>query len=150
MLTFFSIFEFTFFSNQLSFSTFLFAFVCIFLFPFLFFILFILIHFLFLLFSALPVWWGEPYTINQTIWLAAAIVVPCYQFINLCTLCSKDTRWALPFQFVEGLKTARQIRLEDERQMNSLHFKMKVNFYRAIVLQYTIIISYSEWALLKF
>lgn len=65
------------------------------------------------------VWWGEPYQINQVIWIAAAIVVPSYYFINLQTFCAKDGRWALPFKFAEGLRTARQIKLEDERQIES-------------------------------
>ena len=80
---------------------------------------------------------------NQVIWVMAAIVVPCYQFINLCTICSKDIQWALPFKFVEGLKTPREIKLEDEWQIDRLYHKMRFNFYRAYILKHSIIISYS-------
>ena len=48
-------------------------------------------------------WWGEPYIVNQVVWDMAAILVPCYQFINLLTLCQKDLEWTAPFRFIEGL-----------------------------------------------
>lgn len=74
----------------------------------------------------------------------AAIVVPCYQFINLCAICPKDLHWALPFQFVEGLKTARNIHIENEKDLDILFTKMRINYYRSFVLQYSVIISYSK------
>lgn len=87
---------------------------------------------------------GEPYLANQVVWMTAAIVVPCYQFINLCTICEKDQHWALPFQYIEGIKTGREIKLEDEVQLDRLYLKMKLNYYRSFVLQYSVIISYSK------
>lgn len=98
----------------------------------------------FLLLGDFKIWWGEPYMANQVVFLTAVFVVPCYQFINLCTICPKDYEWGIPFKFIEGLKTAREIKLQDTQQMNKLFNKMKFNYFQAMGTHLSVLCSYSK------
>lgn len=76
--------------------------------------------------------------------MTAVFVVPFYQYINLCTLCPKDYAWAAAFKYIEGIRTARQIQLRTPQQMSKLAGKMKHNYYQAVVLSLSVLVSYCK------
>src|SRR5699024_8398708 len=91
------------------------------------------------------VWWGEPYLAKQVVWMTASVLVPTYQYINLCTVCGKDIRWTAPFRFIEGLATPRDILLQDAAQVNKLHNKMKQCYFKAMIMKNSLVFTYSKY-----